>query len=194
MIHQLKGIISGISKNLVIIDVNGVGYGVNVPLRTIGKLNLDDEVKLSAHTCVKEDDISIYGFETNIDKELFLMMISVSGIGPKAALSILNNYDAVKLAKIIFKQDVASLTKVPGVGKKTAQRLVVELAEKVGLIIPKDYPAEKESFTEEAKEVLMSLGLSSKESEDIIDKAASQFEKTAHFDEFIEKCLVIMGK
>ena len=194
MIHQLKGKIANINKNLVVIDINGVGYGVFAPLRTVSKLRAETEVKLFTYTYVKEDEISIYGFENTVDKELFLLMISISGIGPKAALSILNNYDAVNLARIIFKQDINAMLKVPGVGKKTASRLILELGEKVGLILPKDQPMEKYSFLDEAKEVLMSLGLSAKESDDIINKAKIHIKDETLFDEFIEKCLVMMGK
>jgi len=192
MIHMLKGTIAAISKNLVILDINGVGYGAYLPLRSAQKLKTGEDIQLFTHTCVREDDISIYGFENTVDKELFLMMISISGIGPKAALSILNNYDALALAKIILKQDINSMTKVPGVGKKTAQRLILELGEKVGLILPKDHAAEKNDFIDEAREILTSLGLSDKETDDIINKAKPS--DAGHFDEFIEKCLVLMGK
>lgn len=194
MIHSLRGKISQISKNLVIIDVHGIGYGVYVPLRTITKLKIGEEAVLHTHTYVKEDEISLYGFENTVDKDLFLMMISISGIGPKAALSILNNYNAIALAKIILKQDINSMTKAHGVGRKTAQRLVLELGEKVGLILPKDKEFEKDDFIEEAKEVLTSLGLTSKETEDIINKAKTQIKDETDFNTFMEKCLVILGK
>ena len=133
MIAALRGKIIQKSPGLAVVDVAGVGYEVQLSLRTWEALpELGEEVQLLVQTIVREDAIALYGFAEAGEKALFLLLIGVSGIGPKLALIILGGLGVVELQAAIAGRDVTRLTSVPGVGKKIAERLCVELAEKAG--------------------------------------------------------------
>ncbi|MCI5219792.1 MAG: Holliday junction branch migration protein RuvA, partial [Candidatus Electrothrix sp. LOE2] len=133
MIATLSGILQHKDPALVIIDVQGVGYEVHLSGRTYDKLPLAGEnAFLHIHTNVREDAITLYGFTDMEQKKLFLLLIGVSGVGPKLALSILSGIDPAELCNAVNLKDMARLTALSGVGKKTAQRLCMELADKVG--------------------------------------------------------------
>lgn len=133
MIASLKGVVLIKDPGEVIVDVQGVGYAVFISSRTFDQLpEVGDECFLFIHTSVREDAITLYGFDTQEVKALFLLIIGVSGIGPKLALAILSGLGVDELSNAIRLEDYARLTSIAGVGKKTAQRLCVELAEKVG--------------------------------------------------------------
>lgn len=130
MIARLIGHLVPLGLDEAIVDVNGVGYHVNVPVGTAGRLRtLDDgRVMLLIHTAVREDAIQLFGFATETEKALYRKMISVSGVGPKLGLSVLSDLDTSDIVRAIQTADVQTFTRVKGVGKKTAQRLVLELA------------------------------------------------------------------
>ena len=130
MIALLKGNLVEISNGEAVIDVSGVGYAVNVPATYLGKKI--SQVELYIDTIVREDSITLYGFETAIEKYLFKMLRSVSGVGPKTALAVVSFYSVEDLRRIMVNRDVSLLSKVPGIGKKTAERMIVELKEKLG--------------------------------------------------------------
>ena len=132
MIAQLRGIVARSAGNYVVLDVNGVGYKVNVPLTVIERLPpADQPLTLITHTQVREDDISLFGFMDESELKVFELLLTVSGVGPKVALGLLSALTANDLAQAISSDDVRTLTKVPGVGAKTAQRMVLELKEKI---------------------------------------------------------------
>ena len=132
MIAQLRGIVARSAGNYVVLDVNGVGYKVNVPLTVIeGLPPADQTLTLITHTQVREDDISLFGFLDESELKVFELLLTVSGVGPKVALGLLSALTANDLAQAISSDDVRTLTKVPGVGAKTAQRMVLELKEKI---------------------------------------------------------------
>ncbi|WP_028583013.1 Holliday junction branch migration protein RuvA [Desulfogranum mediterraneum] len=132
MIASLNGILRFKDNSAVILDVQGVGYEVLISARTHDTLpRVGEECFLLIHTSVREDSITLYGFGDQEAKELFLLLVTVSGIGPKLALAILSGLGLSELCSAISMQDHARLTSISGVGKKTAQRLCVELAEKV---------------------------------------------------------------
>ncbi|MGA7829150.1 MAG: Holliday junction branch migration protein RuvA [Geobacteraceae bacterium] len=132
MIALLTGKIAHKSPEYIILDVNGVGYRVQIPFSTYYDLPDDGaEISLTIYTHVKEDAISLYGFRTADEKLFFQMLISVSGIGPKLGKDILSNIQVKELAAAITRGDLARLSGVPGIGKKTAERLVLELKDKV---------------------------------------------------------------
>ncbi len=134
MIARLVGhIASQDDDNAIVLDVHGVGYEVLVPLGTVGRLsqNSSGEVTIIVHTHVREDAFTLFGFASDIDRSAFRTLIGVSSIGPKSALGILSALPANELALAIARKDVGALTKVPGVGKKTAERLVLELRDKL---------------------------------------------------------------
>src|SRR5499425_3134934 len=132
MIGQLRGRLAEKRPNQVLVDVGGVGYLVQVPLSTYAALGeLHTEVTLLIHTHVREDAFSLYGFLSSREKHLFEMLLSASGVGPTLALKILSGMSAEELIPAIRGNDLARLTKIPGVGRKTAERMVVELKDKL---------------------------------------------------------------
>ncbi len=132
MIGQLRGRLAEKRPNQVLVDVGGVGYVVQVPLSTYAALGeLHTEVTLLIHTHVREDALALYGFVSSREKHFFEMLLSASGVGPTLALKILSGMSVEELVPAIRGSDLARLTKIPGVGRKTAERMVVELKDKL---------------------------------------------------------------
>ena len=132
MIAMLTGIIAHKSPDHIIIDVNGVGYRVQIPFSTYYELPEEGgSASLHIHTSVREDAIQLYGFRTRLEKSFFQLLISVSGVGPKLARDILSNIQPAPLAQALIQGDINKLSTIPGIGKKTAERLILELKEKV---------------------------------------------------------------
>ena len=132
MIARLSGTVLEKHPNRVVVDVAGVGYDVQVPLSTFyGLGDPGAAITLRVHTHVREDAIALFGFASSLEQELFERLISVSGIGPKVALAVLSGIDPGELIRAIRTQDVARLTRNPGVGKKTAERIGLELKDRL---------------------------------------------------------------
>jgi holliday junction DNA helicase RuvA len=132
MIARLRGRLLEKSPNQAIVDVQGVGYDVTIPLSTFYQLpDPPGEADLAIHTHVREDTIALYGFRTAREKQVFEKLLSVSGIGPKLAITVLSGLEASELIPAIRSNDLARLTRIPGVGKKTAERMVLELRDKL---------------------------------------------------------------
>lgn len=132
MIALLTGQIAHKSPDHVILDVHGVGYRVMIPFSTYYELPEEGAATLHIHTSVREDAILLYGFRTRTEKSFFQLLISVSGIGPKLARDILSNIQPPQLAAALLQGDLHKLSAIPGIGKKTAERLVLELKDKAG--------------------------------------------------------------
>lgn len=130
MIGMLRGKVWEIQGERLVMDVQGTGYLLMVPYGLIAKVHPGQDLVLYTHVVMREDDLSLYGFSTFEEKQLFLQMLSVSGIGPKAAIALLSTFGAVQIESAIASENLNLLTKVPGIGKKTAQRLILELKEK----------------------------------------------------------------
>ena len=132
MIAHLRGRISEKHPNRAVVDVNGVGYDVFVPLSTFyGMGEPGSEIALRIHTHVREDALQLFGFATSLEQELFERLIGVSGIGPKVALAVLSGIEPKELIRAIERGDLARLTAIPGVGKKTSERIVLELKDRL---------------------------------------------------------------
>ena len=132
MIAYLRGRILEKQPNRIAVDVGGVGYDVSVPLSTYyGLGEPGSEIVLRIHTHVREDALALYGFATKIEQELFERLIGVSGIGPKVALAVLSGIEPPELVRAIERADLARLTAIPGVGKKTSERIVLELKDRL---------------------------------------------------------------
>jgi Holliday junction DNA helicase RuvA len=146
MIAFLRGRIVDKQPNRIIVDVQGVGYDVHVPLSTFYELGEDGaDVALRVYTHVREDALQLYGFVTELERQLFERLISISGIGPKLAIAVLSGMDPRDLLSAVQRADVARLTAIPGVGKKTSERIVLELKDRLAqIIVPAaaDAPAE----------------------------------------------------
>jgi holliday junction DNA helicase RuvA len=132
VIAQLRGRILEKQPNRIVVDVGGVGYDVFVPLSTFyGLGDPGSDISLRIHTHVREDVIALYGFRTVLEQDLFERLIGVSGIGPKVALAVLSGIEPQELIRAIERGDLARLTAIPGVGKKTAERIVLELKDRL---------------------------------------------------------------
>lgn len=154
MIAYLSGTVISKQEKTLVLDVNGVGYLVHATRDFIGKTNDGNELKLYIHTNVREDNISLYGFKTPEEWQFFRLLLTVSGVGPKSALEILNA-PLPKVRQAIAKKDASFLTRIPGIGTKTAERIIVDLQGKV------------------KEEILEEEGVSDKQSEDIIQALVS---------------------
>jgi len=132
VIAQLRGRILEKHPNRIVVDVSGVGYDVFVPLSTFyGLGDPGSDISLRIHTHVREDALALYGFRTILEQDLFERLISVSGIGPKLALGVLSGIEPLELIRAIERADVARLTAIPGVGRKTSERIVLELKDRL---------------------------------------------------------------
>jgi Holliday junction DNA helicase RuvA len=132
MIAYLSGQLLEKQANAVIVDVNGVGYEVAIPLSTFYELgDVGSEIRLRIYTHVREDAIQLFGFKTTRERELYLKLIGVQGIGAKSGISLLSGMSADEIILAIRTEDLGRLTSIPGVGRKTAERLVIELRDKV---------------------------------------------------------------
>jgi holliday junction DNA helicase RuvA len=186
MIGQLRGKLAEKRPNQVLVDVGGVGYVVLVPLSTFAALGeLHTEVTLLIHTHVREDALSLYGFVSSREKHLFELLLSASGVGPSLALKILSGMSVDELVPAIRGNDLGRLTKIPGVGRKTAERMVVELKDKLeAVVIEVERPAASSPAGVEADVVsaLVNLGYETRIAEKAVEEArketgAGNFEK-----------------
>lgn len=161
MIAQLTGRIVSRSANGAILEAGGVGFRLWMSTNSISRLPADgDEVTVHTHLHVREDELSLFGFESLEEQELFEKLITVSGVGPKVALSALSALAPRDLVAAIAREDDALVATVPGIGKKTAQRLIIELKDKVGAADLGSRPAGKSTASAEATDALVSMGFS----------------------------------
>jgi Holliday junction DNA helicase RuvA len=165
MIGYLKGHLLQKKPNLVVLDVHGVGYEVQIPLTSFYELPSEgNEVALKIHTHVREDQISLFGFHSQREKDFFLKLISISGIGPKLGIAILSGAKVEELAQAIAEGNLARLTAIPGVGRKTAERVVLELKSQVAsFLLPEQIQAVREAgrpdgLQEDVLSALVNLG------------------------------------
>jgi Holliday junction DNA helicase RuvA len=154
MIGFLRGRILRRSPQHIILDVGGVGYIVQIPISTFERLKgTDSEVSLHIHTVLKEDSLQLYGFFTEEEREIFTTLLNVNGIGPKTALNIISYLPPEELRKALQDEDIKRLTKIPGLGKKTAQRIILELRDKIP-----DKMKKEDRVYDDALSALVNLG------------------------------------
>ncbi len=132
MFHHIEGIVSEIGPNLAVIDCGGIGFAMNTTLNTLSRIKSGEKCRLYVSEAVKEDAFDLYGFYTKSERRCFEMLTAVSGIGPKAALSILSANTPEGLALAVMNNNEKALTVAPGIGKKIAQRVILELKDKIG--------------------------------------------------------------
>jgi holliday junction DNA helicase RuvA len=193
MIAHLRGKLIARHPNQVIVDAMGVGYDVTISVPTFSELPLaGSEVSLHIHTHVREDQIALYGFLRPEEKHLFEKLISVSGIGPKLAITILSGMATNEMTAAIRGNDVARLTKIPGIGRKTAERMVLELRDKLSAV-GTDQVHVVSSFNavqEDVLSALMNLGYQRATAE----KALGTVEKNGSFEAMFRAALTVMSK
>jgi Holliday junction DNA helicase RuvA len=164
MIGRLTGTLAEKSPPLVLIDVNGVGYEVDVPMSTFFNLpHLGERVTLHTHFVVREDAQLLYGFLTPAERETFRQLIRITGVGPRIALAVLSGMSAGELAQAVSAQQVGRLVKVPGIGKKTAERLLLELKGKLGPDLALPGAAVQTDAQADIVQALIALGYNEKE-------------------------------
>jgi Holliday junction DNA helicase RuvA len=194
MIGSLRGKLIEKRPNQLLVDVNGVGYQVQIPLSTFAGLGaLHAETNLLIHTHVREDQITLYGFVTAREKQCFELLISASGVGPSLALKILSGMSIGELVPAIRKSDLAQLVKIPGVGRKTAERIVVELRDKLVVIdVPETgKPSTRSQLEDDVASALMNLGYDTKSVERAVEK--SRAASGNDFEKLLRSSLQILG-
>jgi Holliday junction DNA helicase RuvA len=200
MIAYLKGILTKKSPTEIIVEAGGVGYSVSISLSTYEQLSeINSEVLVLTHHHVREDAQVLYGFSGENERDIFRMLIGVSGIGPKMAQTILSGIRPDELIRTISAGAISSLTAVPGVGKKTAERLILELKDKVNKIEGSekiiDLPNTSSSIRAEALTALMSLGFSREKGEQSLRGVLSNAGgKNLSVEELIKRALQYTGK
>lgn len=180
MIGWLRGTVLETGPGTVLLDVNGVGYRLSVPASTLQKVEgVGEEAAFHVHTHVREDAILLFGFKSRSELRLFERVVGVSGIGPKLALSILSHLSPEAFARAVIHGESAVLTKVPGIGKKTAARIILELKDKLaegwseGAPSAGATPAETASTLDDAVAALMALGYTQAEAEHAVREVAA---------------------
>ena len=196
MIAQVRGRLLRKEPQEAVVDVGGVGYRVVIPLSTFYRIGEPGaEVTLLTHTHVREDTLALFGFLTAAEQALFERLIAVSGVGPKLAVSILSGIEAPDLVLALRTSDVARLTRIPGVGKKTAERLVLELKDKVqGLAATEEAAPAGPPATakEDLVSALVHLGYSRPEAERGVDRALKD-DSTGRFEDLLRRTLRILS-
>lgn len=193
MIGFLTGKIISSKPTKIMLDVNGVGYAVSISINTFEKLNGQATASLFIHTSVKEDSITLYGFYSEAEKEMFEMLITVSGIGPKIALSLLSGIQTDDLKTAIQSADISRIVSVPGIGRKTAERLILELRTKVDQIRDEGLTEAPPSVKNEAVSALSTLGYNSKIAENAV-RNILQSQPSLSLEELIKKALSELNK
>ena len=158
MIGFLQGKVYSISNESIILLVNSVGYEISLPTRTLQLLSANSEAVFYIYTHVREDQLKLFGVETESEKRLFLNLINVSGVGPKTVLAILSQHSPESIEMAISKADVSFFTKIKGIGKKAGQKIIIELKNKIGSLADLDLSKDEESYSSDVASALMSFG------------------------------------
>ena len=197
MIGQLRGRLTDKRPNQILVDVGGVGYLVQVPLSTYAALGeLHAEVTLLIHTHVREDAFALYGFLSSREKHFFELLLSASGVGPSLALKILSGMSVEELVPAIRNSDLGRLTRIPGVGRKTAERMVVELKDKLDAVTVEaaERPAASSPAGIEADVVsaLINLGYDARTAESAVAEAKREA-GTRNFEHLLRASLQVLS-
>jgi Holliday junction DNA helicase RuvA len=189
MIGKITGQISWIGEKFALVETGGIGYKVHAGASTLAKLKIGKNASFFTHLAVREDALDLYGFLEKSELDFFEMLLSVSGIGPKSALGIIGTASAETLKNAIASGDTSYLTKVSGIGKKTAEKIIIELRDKLTKL---GHKTEKESFRGEldALEALKSLGYSQSEAREALKEVSP---KTTETSAKVKEALKILG-
>jgi Holliday junction DNA helicase RuvA len=178
VIAYLRGKIFEKHPNLLVVDVGGVGYALTIPVSTFSRLPVvGDETSLHVHTHVREDVLSLFGFLTKDEREIFENLISVNGVGPKLAVTVLSGLATDVLLTAIRSGDVKTLTKIPGVGRKTGERIILELREKLGAladVTEGDTPSKTTGLENDVISAMVNLGCSADAAGAAVKKAQQE--------------------
>jgi len=196
MIASLTGILRFKSPGHVTVEVNGVGYRVFIPLSTFYELSEEGStVALNVFTAVREDAIHLYGFRTLEEKQLFELLLSVNGIGPKLAIGLLSGISPADFIRAVFTEDRQALTKIPGVGKKMAERMILELRDRVIKLAPPEARAEAkaqsplDAVREDALSALVNLGYRKSAAKMVLDRVLEESGGELALEEVLKRAL-----
>jgi len=194
MIGYLKGNLIQKTPQFVVVDIAGVGYSAAIPLSTYFKLGEENSsVELYIYTHLTDNALALYGFSTKEEKDLFLKLIDISGIGPKLALNVLSGIGPAELEEAVQHSDIARITLIPGVGKKTAMRIALELQEKMEKK-EKLLRVKGSKEREDLISTLMNLGFRRKEVEEVVDQTIKTFTSAVGIEKLLRECLRKMAK
>ena len=193
MIGYLTGKIISAKPTQILLDVSGVGYEIRISINTFENISGKETVSLFIHTNVKEDSITLFGFYSEAEKEMFELLISISGVGPKSALSLLSGISTDDLKQAIITSNVERMIAVPGIGRKTAERLILELKNKVRDIKDEGITPAKPSLQKEAWGALTTLGYNLASSEKAVNKILAELPDSS-LEELIKKSLKELNK
>lgn len=180
MFAYIKGIPQEITSEFAVIDNGGIGYKVNMPFSESSKLSVGSEEKIHTYMYIREEILDLYGFVSKESLDTFELLIGISGVGPKAAVAVLNTFSPEEFSRLLENGDYKAITKTPGIGAKTAQRIVLELKGKLeiaGTAAPLAAPAG--GMAEEAAEALTALGYSPADARDAVFKAGAASDVSA---------------
>lgn len=196
MIASLQGILIFKSAGNITVEVNGIGYRVFIPLSTFYELaDEGSSVSLNIFTAVREDAIHLYGFRTPEEKKLFELLLSVNGIGPKLAINLLSGISSADFIRAVFTEDRQTLTKIPGVGKKMADRIILELRDRVIKLAPEDAREEVkaestvDAIREDALSALVNLGYKKSFARTVLDKIMDESSQPWSLEELLKEAL-----
>lgn len=199
MIARLKGQLHLLSLNSIIVDVNGVGYHVQVPTGTAGRIKADDDgdVSIQIHTSVREDAITLYGFATAEEKRLFTKLTSVSGIGPKLGLAVLSDLSPSEFIRAVRNSDVKALKQVSGIGKKTAQRVILEMKSSVdefefAELAPASLGA-ADGIADDLRSALANLGYADAEVDSVVSAMADDLDDEADLEPLLMDAIKMLS-
>lgn len=195
MFAHLRGTLLHSELEWVILDVAGVGYEVHVPLGTQGRLGqVGDEIELWIHTSVREDAIQLYGFSTFEDRRLFQKLINVNGVGPRTGLAAIGELRPEEIVRAVHSEDIATFTRISGVGKKTAQRLILELKStlKDFAVLPSGSPTASTTAFGDLRSALVNLGYSQNSVDQILSDFFAQGLQEEPLEELIRRALKIL--
>ena len=176
MISSLTGKVKQISTSNLVVEISGIGISVNVPARVAAQSNLGSAIDLHTYLVVREDALTLYGFLDLVDRNFFELLLSVTGIGPKVAQAILSINEAAAVADAISTGDLKTLESFPGLGKKGAQRLILELKDKVSLYLQNESKTANQ-ISNQVEVALQGLGYSVKESKDVTSQIRNQIDE-----------------
>ena len=193
MISSLTGKVKFQSTSNLVVDISGIGISVNVPARVSAQSNVGAAIELHTYLVVREDALTLYGFLNLDDRNFFELLLSVTGIGPKVAQAILSVNDASAVAQAISKGDLKTLESIPGLGKKGAQRLVLELKDKVATYLNHESDSANQ-ISNQVEIALQGLGFTAKESKDVTSQIRRQIdEKDLDISQAIKLALQFSG-
>ena len=194
MIAHLRGRLLSKQPNQAIVEAGGVGYDLTISIPTFTELpNAGGEVALHVHTHVREDALALFGFLKIEEKRLFEKLIGVSGIGPKLGITILSGMSTEFMVSAIRGNDVAQLTKIPGIGKKTAERMILELRDKLDTFVAAPAAAKATPVEEDVLSALVNLGYQRASAEKAVEKAAEGGGKKA-FEQLFREAMALLRK